>query len=157
MSKRAPISKQVREQVYNKYNGHCAYCGEAIEYKEMQVDHFAPVYLFGDNIDIKNLMPACKSCNLRKSTYTIEKFRQSLMKIPSNLRRDDASFRIAERFGIITVKDLTNPIQFYFETDEAMLNTILNKSPKDWTKKEQEWVDKKFPQGLCYGTKNEKL
>ena len=55
---------------------------------------------------------------------------QSLMKIPSNLRRDDASFRIAERFGIITVKDLTNPIQFYFETDEAMLNTILNKSPK---------------------------
>lgn len=29
----------VREEVYSKYNGHCAYCGCRLEYKDMQVDH----------------------------------------------------------------------------------------------------------------------
>ena len=156
MSKRKIISKETREKVYNKYKGRCAYCGERIEYKDMQVDHFAPVYLFGDNIDINNLMPAYRSCNLRKNTLTIEKFRKDLLKIPFNLRRDDAAFRIAEKYKIIKVEKETD-LQFYFETDECMFENIMNKEPKDWSKKEQEWVDKKFPQGLCIGKKNEKL
>ena len=36
------ISKKTREIVYNKYNGHCAYCGCEIEMKDMQVDHIVP-------------------------------------------------------------------------------------------------------------------
>jgi len=32
------INKQLRKQVWNKYNQHCAYCGCIIEYKDMQVD-----------------------------------------------------------------------------------------------------------------------
>ena len=39
------ISKKTREIVYNKYNGHCAYCGCEIEMKDMQVDHIVPKYL----------------------------------------------------------------------------------------------------------------
>lgn len=31
-----------RKAVYAKYNGHCAYCGRKIEYKDMQVDHLIP-------------------------------------------------------------------------------------------------------------------
>lgn len=34
------ISKKTREEVYRKYDGHCAYCGREIAYKDMQVDHF---------------------------------------------------------------------------------------------------------------------
>ena len=34
------ISKETRQRVYQKYNGHCAYCGRYIDYKDMQVDHF---------------------------------------------------------------------------------------------------------------------
>ena len=41
--KRKPIPKKVREQIYEKYYGHCAYCGCEIEYKEMQVDHIDSV------------------------------------------------------------------------------------------------------------------
>ena len=33
------VTKAMRQQVYEKYGGHCAYCGRQIEYKEMQVDH----------------------------------------------------------------------------------------------------------------------
>lgn len=29
----------IRHAVYAKYNGHCAYCGCEIDYKDMQVDH----------------------------------------------------------------------------------------------------------------------
>lgn len=36
---RKPIPKDVRKQVYEKYNGHCAYCGCKLDYKDMQVDH----------------------------------------------------------------------------------------------------------------------
>ena len=28
-----------RTKVYQKYSGHCAYCGKNIEITEMQVDH----------------------------------------------------------------------------------------------------------------------
>lgn len=29
----------LRQSVYEKYEGHCAYCGEHIDYKDMQIDH----------------------------------------------------------------------------------------------------------------------
>ena len=40
---RKPISKAMRQQVYDKYHGHCAYCGREITMKEMQVDHIVPI------------------------------------------------------------------------------------------------------------------
>ena len=42
------ISKQKREAVYAKYDGHCADCGEKIAYKDMQVDHFKPLRDYND-------------------------------------------------------------------------------------------------------------
>lgn len=41
------ISKSKREAVYRKHNGHCAYCGRKISYKDMQVDHFQPLRAWG--------------------------------------------------------------------------------------------------------------
>ncbi len=53
------ISKKAREAVYQKYDGHCAYCGRKMAYKDMQVDHFLPLRAWsiedaGTN-DISNL------------------------------------------------------------------------------------------------------
>ena len=31
-----------RQKVYDKYNGHCAYCGKPITIKDNQVDHILP-------------------------------------------------------------------------------------------------------------------
>ena len=44
------MNKKQREQIYKKYNGRCAYCGEKIEYKDMQVDHIKPKYLGGKDV-----------------------------------------------------------------------------------------------------------
>lgn len=34
-----PIPKAIRQQVYEKFGGHCAYCGAPLAYRDMQVDH----------------------------------------------------------------------------------------------------------------------
>lgn len=38
MSKHKSIPKKDRLKIYEKYNGHCAYCGCELNYKDMQVD-----------------------------------------------------------------------------------------------------------------------
>lgn len=87
----------------------------------MQVDHFAPYYLFGDNIQLSNLMPACRQCNFRKSSLTIEKFRQELQLTADRLRRDNFMFRLAEKYNIVQVSD--SPIQFYYEKQNNRIDT----------------------------------
>lgn len=114
MGKRQTISKKTREIVYNKYNGHCAYCGCELEYKDMQVDHFAPVHVFGDNIRIDNLMPSCRMCNFYKNSLTISKFRQELSKLTSRLE-NQFIYRLAKKYKMITEEEIKD-IKFYFET-----------------------------------------
>ena len=74
------ISKSKREAVYRKYDGHCAYCGREIAYKDMQVDHFQPLRAWGiedaGTDDLDNLMPACRMCNHYKRANSLETFRQ---------------------------------------------------------------------------------
>lgn len=135
------ISKRIREIVYNKYDGHCAYCGKEITIKEMQVDHFYSKYLyscykdkiedlrqhpgkytqyereyakgFPNNIDeLSNLMPSCRSCNFRKSEMRIDLFREELRKqAASEMKRFQA--RQSSDYGLIEYHD--HPIVFYYE------------------------------------------
>lgn len=115
MEKRRSFSNAERESVYKKTGGRCAYCGKEITLSEMQVDHKTPLHNGGTNQD-DNLLPACKSCNHYKSTLSIDKFRKALANIPNVLRRDKATFSIAERYGLIQVN--YKEVQFYFETLE---------------------------------------
>ena len=112
---RKTLTKKVRQDVYDKYDGHCAYCGKPIEYKDMQVDHLVSVYAHGGTDDIDNLMPSCRACNYYKSTYPLEDFRKLLSTVVERLDRD-FTYRIAKSYGIITEND--NPIVFYFERVE---------------------------------------
>lgn len=112
MNKRKTISKSIRISVYLKYNGHCAYCGTEIAYKDMQVDHATPLRAGGAD-DISNYMPACRSCNHYKSTLDVEGFRKYLSEIHKRLMRDSIPYQVAERFGI--VKHVSDDVKFYFE------------------------------------------
>lgn len=112
MSKRKPIPKSIREEVYFKYGGCCAYCGTEIEYKDMQVDHATPLSIGGVD-DISNYMPACRSCNHYKATLDIEGFRDYLSRLHKRLMRDNIPYQVAERFGI--VKYVSDDVKFYFE------------------------------------------
>ena len=121
------INKEKRQAVYAKYDGHCAYCGRKIDYKDMQVDHFIPqemepVVAAGnfpglDSInDLKNLMPACRMCNHYKRAHSLETFRRYIEEIPRKLRADYI-YKIGVLYGNVVENE--KPIRFYFEEVEA--------------------------------------
>ena len=112
---RKPIPKKNREQVYKKYNGHCAYCGCELALKEMQVDHIQSVYWYDGANDIENYNPACRMCNFYKSTMPIEDFRKQLGKLTSRLK-DIFIYRLAKKYGLI--QEVEKPIKFYFEKED---------------------------------------
>jgi len=90
--------KKKRQEVYDKLNGHCAYCGIELKIKDMQIDHivpqmswynvfknkhileyyqkFVPKFLEhlteNDLHHIDNLNPACRVCNKWKSAHYLE-------------------------------------------------------------------------------------
>ena len=109
---RKNISKAIREDVYNKYGGRCAYCGEKIAVKDMQIDHLAPLSRNGaDNVE--NYMPACRMCNHYKHTLTIEDFRRQISLLTKRLKEREYIYNLAIKHGRLIEVD--NPVVFYFE------------------------------------------
>ena len=101
-----------RQKVYDKYNGHCAYCGKAIAIKDMQVDHILPKRNGGKD-DIDNLNPSCRLCNHYKRANTLEEFRSWQLGGLVDRLRKIYIFRVAERYGMVNVKEFSKT--FYFE------------------------------------------
>lgn len=123
-----PIPKRLREFVYKKYNGHCAYCGCLLDYKQMQVDHIHSLYatsiehnLVDDpdivqNDDLGNLMPSCRQCNYYKAESDIEGFRSKLKDWLEKTCIDTFQARLAMKYGILTYKPWDG--KFYFEKEQ---------------------------------------
>ena len=114
---RKVISKEKRQTVFAKFDGHCAYCGCEIEYKEMQVDHIECVRNHGDNTQIENLMPACRMCNFYKSTYPLEMFRENITKTMIPNLQKNFNYRLAIKYGFVEEKEI-KPVVFYFEKQQ---------------------------------------
>ena len=122
MSAHKPITKAKRIEVWNKYDHHCAYCGCELQYKDMQVDHIDSVYTHCDYTKEKtlseineddNLMPTCRQCNLYKSTFDLEEFRNRLTSVMMKNLQKTFQYRLALKYGLI--KENINPVEFYFE------------------------------------------
>lgn len=110
---RKKFSAKERLQVYNKCNGHCAYCGCALNVKDMQIDHVQSLYWHDGSNEMDNLLPACRSCNHYKGTSTLENFRKNLERMPQVLMRDCVTYRIATRYGLVVPSE--QKVIFYFE------------------------------------------
>lgn len=111
-NKRRRLSTKERKQIYDMFNGHCAYCGTQIAFRGMQADHKIPLRIGGEDT-LENMYPACRSCNHYKATLDIEGFRTYLEGIPKRLERDSIPYQVGHRFGI--VKPNTEKVVFYFE------------------------------------------
>jgi len=111
-----------RQAVYKKYKGHCAYCGEKITYKQMQIDHIRSKhsYHFGKKSeiptysmdDIRNLNPSCRMCNYYKHAGGIEYLRKELKLIKTRFLKIFI-VRLAIKYGMLEVKEWDG--LFYFE------------------------------------------
>lgn len=120
---RKVIPKKMREAVYNKYEGHCAYCGKKIEYKEMQVDHLIPVqrerfkrYSEEEIECFENYMPSCRRCNHAKRSYSLTNFRKFIEEIPRKLRERNYIYKVGLDYNLIEPHE--QKIKFYFEKVE---------------------------------------
>ncbi|OGM09073.1 hypothetical protein A2Z67_03760 [Candidatus Woesebacteria bacterium RBG_13_36_22] len=121
------MTKAERQKVYDKFGGRCAYCGQIITPRQMQVDHINPKLLshwlksdimreelktdITDINAIENLNPSCRLCNNFKTFMTLEEFRIQLSKQVSRIK--STQFDRALKFGQITLTP--KPIMFYYE------------------------------------------
>lgn len=108
------MTTAMREKVYQKSDGHCAYCGRSMAIEQMQIDHIAPKCLGGSDA-IDNLNPSCRMCNHYKRSLTVEKFREQIKTLITRLEKIYI-YRVAVNFGI--VNELTWDGKFYFESEE---------------------------------------
>ena len=112
------FSKAVRQAVYEKFGGRCAYCGRKIEYRDMQVDHFLPLRAWGiddaGSDDFTNLMPSCRMCNHYKRANKLEIFRRYIQEIPRKLRQNYI-YKVGVVYGNVIENE--KPIEFFFEKE----------------------------------------
>ena len=127
------MNKKLRQQVFEKFNGKCAYSGTELE-SDWQVDHVKPVIrnwidssIYHEQNDcIENMFPTQKLINHYKHSYSIEDLRhylsmvhEKLAKLPKNPRTEKSKRRIvymnklAGYFGITPDKAFSG--KFYFE------------------------------------------
>ena len=109
--------KRVREKVFKKYNGCCAYCGVLLK-DRFTIDHLIPKRRYNTNKEhgkdeISNYMPCCHSCNSLKCNLELEEFRGMIERKQTVLKRDSASYRALLRFNMIEEKH--SPLVFFFE------------------------------------------
>lgn len=110
----------VREKVFKKYGGKCAYCGCELV-KGWHVDHFLPVVrnpltgakLYPERDNLDNMMPSCASCNINKHSMDIEDFRNLIKGFMKHLNEISTQYKIAKRYGLVEEKDIE--VKFYFE------------------------------------------
>lgn len=103
--------------IYRKYNGHCAYCGREITFKEMQVDHIFPKCSNAAGVESpSNKNPSCRRCNHYKRAETLENFRRQMKTLHERIRQIYIS-KVAEDYGIITITPFDG--LFYFEKVEG--------------------------------------
>lgn len=127
--KRKVFTKKERQIVYEKYDGHCAYCGCELELKDMQIDHIVPVGLSsygnkesqclideGKINELNNLLPACRQCNFYKGMRGLDGFRSRLKDTLWNTCTDTFQARLAMKYGMIVKHEWDG--KFYFEQKE---------------------------------------
>ena len=129
--------KGLRQQVYDKFGGKCAYTGKALG-EDWQIDHitsknmskYMNCYINNPNFDVNdftNLFPALRIVNHYKRELDLEGFRiymlsfhKRLSKLPKNtivkrtMDRKIYMYAIADAFDITPEKPFSGV--FYFET-----------------------------------------
>jgi hypothetical protein len=138
------MTKHVRDKIYAKYKGKCAYSGTDLE-ANWTIDHVIPKSLYKacgmdgvDNID--NLMPCQDVINVFKSDMTVLEFKQLLSglhltilklaisrtKDRDELRKNLLLIRLAYYFGITAV----NPFSGKFYYEYAGRPKMIEETPK---------------------------
>ena len=108
-SKRKPLSKNLRFEVFKRDSFKCQYCGQEAPDVILNADHINPVKNGGDN-NIINLITSCFSCNSGKSArllsdnHIVKKQKKSLDELQE--RRNQVEMIAKWREELLCVNDL---------------------------------------------------
>ena len=109
--------KSIRQKVYDKYNGRCAYCGKDINYEEMKVDRIVPdLFISIEEGLMSNLVPACGMCYSCKRYRSLAAFRTEIDKKARRAMQGHKA-ELAMAYGLIEYHPERNA-KFYFEKYE---------------------------------------
>jgi 5-methylcytosine-specific restriction endonuclease McrA len=105
-----------RLTILGKYGSKCAYCGNEITLKTMQVDHIWPQRAgYKPDHSFENLNPSCRRCNHYKRAETLQHFRHMMITLHERIRKNYIC-KVAEDYGIMIIKPFDG--RFYFEKEE---------------------------------------
>ena len=138
------MTKGDRQKVLEMFGGKCAYCGCVLG-KHWHVDHLKPLNRDSvydkdkrkfvqtgtcqnpENDCIENCMPSCASCNITKSTLTLEMFRAYIQQTVESLNSNHyAAYKFAKRFGLI--QETPKEVNIYFEIHTHDIHSRIYKS-----------------------------
>lgn len=115
------LTEAQRENLKQKFNGDCAYCGDPLGDK-WHADHLEAVVrdlttgkpTKPENDVIENFMPSCTPCNYNKRSLSLENWRDLLAHYRDvQVIRDCPQIRHLMRFGL--VEFIQRPVVFHFE------------------------------------------
>jgi len=81
VSRKTPLVKFSRQNLYVRDSGRCQYCGASFEQKELTYDHVIPRSK-GGQTEWTNVVTCCTPCNLKKGGRTPEEAGMPLMRKP---------------------------------------------------------------------------
>ncbi len=117
-----------RQAIYDKSGGVCWYCGCELQ-KGWHEDHFHPIRRNNigwmseeakqalkanpcehpEHDTEENKVPSCASCNIMKSSLSVEDFRSCISQFVESLNLYTNQYKFAKRYGLV------------FETKEAVV------------------------------------
>lgn len=135
-TKRKPLSKKLRFEVFKRDLFSCQYCGAKAPEAILEVDHIHPVFEGGTN-DIENLITSCKACNRGKGKRKlndeseVEKSRRQIEELQERKNMIDmilqwkASLRDHESYAVQKLEDI-----FYEHVHYRFTNHLKNRVRK---------------------------
>jgi hypothetical protein len=86
MTKRNPVSKRLRFEIFKRDGFACVYCGRSPAASPLHVDHVVPVE-GGGSSKPENLVSACEDCNQGKSSVPLEEKKLRALAVVSKKRQ----------------------------------------------------------------------
>jgi hypothetical protein len=106
-------TEEKKKIIYDKFGGHCAYCGEKLTMDSMRVDMVMGVTGYEDN-RIENLFPVCVTCRIIKGGRSLVWFRGYIKRLYDHIHKD-RKIRLAVRLGFLHYEPLGAPGAFFYE------------------------------------------
>lgn len=140
MSKRKPIGKKLRFEVFKRDSFTCQYCGGQAPDVVLHVDHINPVAGGGDN-DLMNLVTSCEPCNLGKGARGLDDnsvlAKQRAQLADLNERREQLEMMLQWREGLSSFDEeqIDALADAFTAHTECYLNDVGRANVRKWLKK----------------------